>query len=622
MMYIGLRKALPVLAFMLLVGRVGLAQDLFIPYDKAQLSGVGKEKLKADVAEFENKKAFKQTAKKQYWLSVPDLQLAQQATISFTLPGTKRKLSFRATHVDMSAPKTFRWSGDLVDGFGTIALLCDAGRLHGYMQLGTDSYQFYALQEGLTMLVENDLTTNIKGDCGTTSKRGQSQSDSPPKAANGRRASCSDNIRVLFVFTQEAQAAVGNINDLANQCVNQFNTAITDSRANIGPATQITAANVLPVTFNQNNSGAIGDDVTELVDSQQIKDLRDQNRADVVCLLTNANYTNAPGATPNNQIPATNAGAYLIAEVSTAALAGRYTFAHEMGHLLGGRHDDDTNPPAYSHGFRFSAYTNGAQSTPDNFTTLMHRFINLAFEPRVLRYANPDATYGLSNTPTGTAGNNDVARRIRETAQSLVEFRPSLDNAINTQIDGPTTTSLNRYLSLEAVYGCSTPSSFEWSIGPQPFANFTYTATGENLSLYITSYFANQNASSSGQMFVRLRTTFPGGYIATNYLVVYINRNGGRIGQEEPIEPLQIVKISPNPTSGEVKLIFTTITEAEARIDLIDAQGRLVVSREEGVLPAGTHERIYSHSNLISGTYIYRVRSGRLAMAQKFIITN
>lgn len=370
-----------------LLATLGMAQGLFSSYNGSLPNGGGKQAIRVDLNQFENRFAVKQTAKRKHWLLVNDIQLLQRGGITFTLPGTSRELRFRATQVHMDKPDTFRWAGKLLNGTGTISLFCDEGRVHGYMQIGADSYQFYGAQEGLTLLVENDLVTNIKGDCAV--QGGSSGLPEKPRSS-GRMVACYDNLRVLFLFTQRVQNAGLNVNDVVNQAVNQFNTAVNNSSASIGPMTQVAVVGILPAptSFTEDVGGNVINDANAIRLNADIQNLRNQNNADVVCVLTNAGYSNAPGSVPNqpsDQIPATNAGAYMIAEVTTAALVGRFTFAHELGHLLGGRDDDDDGAPGYSRGFAFSAVVNNGQPA-QNFTTIMHRFRGAA-EPRVLHYA-------------------------------------------------------------------------------------------------------------------------------------------------------------------------------------------------------------------------------------------
>jgi hypothetical protein len=126
-----------------------------------------------------------------------------------------------------------------------------------------------------------------------------------------------------------------------------------------------------------------------------IPNLRGLYGGDVAVLLV------APGFLPGNangqafeiNVPADEA--FCVVNYDQAAAAGAWTFAHEIGHLQGCRHDrgDDRcdEPYAYGHGYKFNVGGNP-------FRTMMA----IGNEPRIQHWSNPNVFY--QGVATGLAG--------------------------------------------------------------------------------------------------------------------------------------------------------------------------------------------------------------------------
>ena len=124
-----------------------------------------------------------------------------------------------------------------------------------------------------------------------------------------------------------------------------------------------------------------------------------------------------------------SAVAFCVVEQGCANANGKWSFAHEIGHLQGARHNDDllcNVPYAYGHGYVFP---------PSNkaFQTMMG--ISLAV-PRVKYWSNPDITY--QGDDTGEAGCCDNARALDQSASTVADFVKELSGTVssNTILSG------------------------------------------------------------------------------------------------------------------------------------------------------------------------------------------
>jgi hypothetical protein len=139
-----------------------------------------------------------------------------------------------------------------------------------------------------------------------------------------------------------------------------------------------------------------------------VRALRDDKRADIVALIVD----DPSGCGLSTRIGADADAAFVVVHHSCAALT--YSIAHEVGHILGARHDialdRNTSPFPYGHG-----YVNGTK-----WRDIMSYKDSCGGCPRIPYWSNPRVLY--KGEPTGTAA-SDNARVILEQAERVSKFR-------------------------------------------------------------------------------------------------------------------------------------------------------------------------------------------------------
>jgi Metallo-peptidase family M12 len=139
-----------------------------------------------------------------------------------------------------------------------------------------------------------------------------------------------------------------------------------------------------------------------------IRKLRDEKRADIVGLIVD----DPSSCGLSTRVGADAEEAYFVAHHSCAAIA--YSLAHEVGHILGARHDRQTDgnnaPFPFGHG-----YVNG-----NKWRDLMSYQDICGGCPRIPYWSNPRIMY--KGEPTGTVA-NDNARVILGQAERVSNFR-------------------------------------------------------------------------------------------------------------------------------------------------------------------------------------------------------
>ena len=284
--------------------------------------------------------------------------LATAQTLTLPLP---QRAPLRVSRAYMRTNRTgFIWAGTLPNQLGRVLFTVTGKSVSGHIQFGQTLYSLKPLGGYYHALILVDASKfPAEEPTHSSVKRSQAWYTSEEKThrygSNFKKgagtSSVTDNpvIDILVAYTPAVAYSSGDIDNLVADCEG---TTI-DICGYSGAAASVNVVHSVEVSYSE--SGLLETDLSRLHDNgdgymDNVHTIRQRYKADVVVLLVNSG--DAGGLA--YAIPASYA-AQAFAVVVADQAADYYSFAHEVGHLIGGRHeityDNSMIPYTYCHGF-------------------------------------------------------------------------------------------------------------------------------------------------------------------------------------------------------------------------------------------------------------------------------
>ena len=577
--------------------------------------------------------------------------------------GGGRLLAVRDEHVEIDG-ESYGWVGrifvadDPTEPVGTISLIYrQGGDVTGTIQVRTDLYRIEPLGKRLHVLIDVDESTlpedgggGINTDGGGTrvenaevSPHAESRFDvglketsvldadvteSPELSTQaGASTNYSTTQRVLVLYTSAAKTSAGNIASVINESVIIANESYRNGRTL--PRLELVHHQELS-GFNEGIN--IRADVSRLKNDAVAKSIRDSYRADIVVLLTKSeNYNNGIASkifTPGYDY---SEEAYAIVDVNRSVLTK--TFAHEVGHIQGGRHhpEDDESicgadgsrcPEGFDYGrghreiWSDCFYGAGWLCGYNRFATIMA--YEVGSYKRILYFSNPDVEYQGRHVGRST---RDNARALDASAVTVALYRP---NALSVSISGPSVVFPGETATWYAnVSGGLVPGepTFRW-YEHGVFTGVTtqaYTAQSgfSDFSLRVDVVRGSESASGS-----RYVTVYDNGGCAPEVILCPEPDPGlprAALLAAAPVE-FALQSVGPNPVTREGVITLDVPDASVVAVTVYDMLGREVSRPVDRELGAGTHRVPFDVSSLSPGVYVLVMRSGDFTSSQQFTV--
>jgi hypothetical protein len=318
-------------------------------------------------------------------------------------------------------------------------------------------------------------------------------------------------IDIMVVYTGDVRTAVGGttaVETLIDQAVAETNTGY----ANSGINHRVQLVHAAEVIYDETDF-QWGPTLYRLKTPDDgymdnVHTLRDNYYADEVIMLVNGAGHCGLAYFMDNVSPNFESSAFSLVHWTCAT--GYYSFAHEMGHNMGARHDRyvdnrDNGPFNYNHGYVY---------TPNRWRTIMaynKECSDDGFDCTRLNYwSNPEILYqGVPmGVPGGEGAGADNRRTLNNTAYIVANFRagnsPPEFNTIYGTVNGREGTALSLDLSAAdpdpgdtVTYNISNSppgASFDNSTGA-----FTWTPAYTHAGTYVVTFTASDGRLTTTQ---------------------------------------------------------------------------------------------------------------------------
>lgn len=518
--------------------------------------------------------------------NIKKIAKANKGVIPINFPGSKKKFVARPLEIEFESESNYIWKGEFLKNEGTITIICKKGEIFGHIALGDKIYEIHSFEKDKSILIEFDKKQLSQYTCGSKNSD-ISVEEHTEKSEKALKAITSANVRVLFLYTDAANNAVSSISNTVTLAINQMNTSLQNSNAFSDLRVNIAGVERLAFAERWN---LIREDVEDLSNNTTAHNLRDTHQADLVILLTDGNYHDNYytyyGIVDN--IGPSNTEAYAIVEADQAT--AKYIFAHEAGHLFGGRHHNDPSG-SFQHGYYFKT---GWWPFRKDRTTIMYANPS----DYILHYSNPDVEY--KNKATGTSSTNDVARKLRAEALTVEAFRP-FPPPLSVYISGPTKGNNSGTYTWYANVSNGTASSYLWK----------YSLDGYNYNGTLgTSSSITAPLPLDNDLYLKLTVTSSNGQSAVDYHFT-MNLDAGFGGPKDPL--LKSVSDNTNKTVTDVNVSY--IPELKE-----DVNGRIIKSLKRAKQERGQYSITFNPESIKSGIYFCQLIIGDEKITQKIIV--
>lgn len=539
-----------------------------------------------------------------------DLNVLQQKAVAisfFDLHSTvfKDKLEVRGQ-------KNFSWFGSSEDKMTSVILTVLGDDIQGVITQNTEVYRIETVEDNY-YITKIDQSRYPKEECFKVehgkvdnnnsffSSDGHTEHGLTPlyKKISGEPFTC--RLRLLVMYTPAARDAVSNIQATIQLAVDEMRQSFVNSEIE----QEVELVYVGEVDYAESGffyGRSSEDDLIRFAREgdghmDDVHILREKHQADI-CVLISA----------DRQLCGIAAGLKVSSEyafciVNHDCATGNYSFAHEIGHLIGCDHGrDDLNLQSSGIDYPYD-YAFGYKSPANDWRTIMS--FNCPDEcPRLLFWSNPDVNRG--SVPMGTAQDNN-ARLIREKIPNAMSY---LDPADIVQVKDRHIRKSHEgdIIAIEKVetdeeVTVKEDMSYSFRAGGEVVLNDRFTAEGG------TDFVAEiVNVDNCGQADGE-EANFGGHFVLDEALVNSTSINNMLIGY----------KVYPNPTSDIVNISFSTVPSSEVGIKVYNFLGQEVLRHGENNR-GGFFQKTLDVSQLENGVYFITVFIGKeKALSTKFI---
>ena len=593
-------------------------------------------------------------------------------TMLFTLPDRSDTLSAVAVYVQ-NGPDTnsFVFTGRFLNQPGYFSLTRRSGDHYvGFFQVDQNFYELVPAKNDWQYLLKRSLASKLAASCGMPEVESTSPIEPEDCTISPEMSlynTCPAVITVLLAITPEAKDWIETNYADVDAFVATGQSIMNLAFVNSDIPNKEVRMKWVEFTPNPASDPGVNADDDRLNLPLWLSGQRNIHKADLAVLVTNYGYQN----------PTVSGGVRAIGPIDTFAYAfveapyfnSDYIIAHEIGHLLGGRHNwtwnygnDDTT--LCSHAYRVFQVPPPIIYHPDyiNPANTWHSLVSIRIpigtdifyivsdtvgeyfiqilnnDPKILHYSNPDVYY--LGRPTGLQHANN-ALLLRNTACTVADFFPTQDLAVFINMDArcyntPVTFTADIIQPESGLPGIP-PYTINWDWSPNGLFLPSQTqqlGTGLSISLpehpHCPAYFIRCTVTSSDG--VKTNRILRVDLYQRPYSHCSCPLETGEPDEERTLAASDTegtnatLRILPNPTSGtsRIRLLCPSAAGNMATASIVDITGMPTVTSHTLRFDAHGVAELTPPAQLPAGVYylLLRTENGTSYSAKLLISKN
>lgn len=493
----------------------------------------------------------------------------------------------------------YSWRGKTNDGLGRATLVYNNGMITGRVSVNPRlTYRIQPLSANRHMVYRVNPAAGIREESNEHYKMMSDRAWVPSEEMHSPKRNEQEDeamkltgndcyIRILVGFDNVAGPSLADPIGFALECIVLSNDIYAQSEVNF--EAELAYADIYPDAASVDIDDALAQWQFDFDNGfDNVFSDREQYDADFCILITENFDGDYVGLAAT--IGASYSSAFCVVE--DGAAIDNLSFTHEIGHLMGARHDLYVDGSGdYNHGYIIHS---------EQVRTVMA--YNTECEDngydcdRVEYFSNPDVDFPGTGKALGDASEAHNERALDENEVDFKDFEPIVTNKTFLF---PEFISGTIYGSITALSSIHNASSYEISNGAQG----VWSAGDE---LYLDVGFEVESGSQ-----------FEGKIAGCNASKIGETVNASFVND---VDATLLMNIFPDPASSETSISFTLPETALIRGMLYDLSGRNLLTFINGTFEPGTHQVNIDVSKIPSGTYLCKMDAGAIREVKKLVV--